>query len=146
MDSEGYPEEEELERIRKWDSQDFPCMLNFVEELHIYKNYIWREVVKDEIHKQPILKWTFCTGGWSGNESLIYAVLDNFVFKCMWYYSWQRGGKYVFMIDPRNAGYQLVSDYCKEHNVCRQYVSKAKDKFLYYKMTPNKVFVKIRIT
>lgn len=143
MDSEGYPDEMELERIEKWDAKDFPELLDFVEDLHIYKDYISREVIKEGYKPyRPLLKWSFSTGGWSGNESLIYALLKNFPFKAMWYHSWRRGGHYVFHIDPQQVGFKLVSDYCKENKVSRQWISKAKDKFEYFRLSKNKVYVR----
>lgn len=140
MDAEGYPEEKELAKIRNWDCTDFPNLLDFVEELHIYKDYIKREIGKD-YHGNPILIWSFSTGGWSGNEDLINALLKNTLFS-MWHYSWRTGGHYVFKINPRLVGFQLVKDYCRENNVSRQWVSKAKDKFQYFKLSPNKIFVR----
>jgi len=145
MDSDGYPDEMELERIEKWDAKDFPALLDFMEDLHIYKDYIKREVIKEDFKpRRPILQWTFSTGGWSGNESLIYALLNNWMFKSMWYYSWRRGGRYVFRIDPTNVGFKLVSDYCKENKVSRQWINKAKklNKFEYFQLTPKKVYIR----
>jgi len=143
MDSEGYPDEFELERIEKWDVNDFPELLNYIEDLHIYKDYIERRIVKEDYKPyRPLLEWHFSTGGWSGNESLIYALLKNWMFKVMWYYSWRTGGHYVFRINPEGVGFKLVSQYCKENNVSRQYVSQAKDKFDYFRLSKNKVFVR----
>ena len=37
MDLEGYPEEHELNAIRKWDVKEFPTLLDFVEERWTFK-------------------------------------------------------------------------------------------------------------
>ena len=145
MDSEGYPEEKELRMIRKWDIKDFPTLLQFVEERWAYPKFYKRNVIKD-ISGEPILEWTLITGGWSGNESLINALLGNMLFEMVWYYEWRRGGKHVFHIDPRNVGFKLVSEYCKENEVSRQWISKAKNRFEYFKLSPNKIFVRPLIT
>jgi len=145
MDSEGYPTEMELNRIENWDIKDFPELLNYIEDLHIYKNYINRKVIKEWYRKNtPILEWTFSTGGWSGNESLMYALLETWMFKSLWYHSWQRGGRYVFHIDPRQVGYKLVKDYCKENDVSRQYVHQSMNKFDRFELTRNKVFIRLK--
>jgi hypothetical protein len=143
MDLEGYPEEHELNAIRKWDVKEFPTLLDFVEERWTYADCIKREVVK-KYGGGPCLQWTLFTRGWSGNESLVNALLGNRLFEMCWYWEWKRGGKHVFMIDPKNVGYFLVKDYCKQNNISRQYISQAKDKFEYFKMSPNKVFVRPR--
>lgn len=141
--NDGYPDLFELERIEKWDVKDFPALLDYIEGLHVYKKYVRREVVIE--FNRPVLEWHYSTGGWSGNESLIYALLNNFLFKSAWYYSWQRGGHYVFRIDPRAVGFKLVSDYCRDNKVSRQWISKAKDKFEYFRLSPNKVFVRKKV-
>lgn len=143
MDKEGYPDEFELERIEKWDVKDFPALLEYIEGLHIYKNYVTRHIIRTAWKPyNHILEWRFSTGGWSGNESLIYALLKNWHFKAMWYYSWRTGGHYVFHIDPRQVGFKLTRDYCNDHNVSRQWISKAKDRFEYFRLSPGKVFVR----
>ncbi len=141
MDAEGYPEEKELRMIRKWDIKDFPSLLQFVEDRWCYENFIRRNVIKDIVGK-PILEWVLITGGWSGNESLVNAILGNQLFEMCFYQSWTRGGKHVFHIDPQIVGFKLISDYCKENKVSKQYVSKAKDKFEYFKLAPNKTFIR----
>lgn len=139
MDLEGYPEEHELNAIRTWDVKDFPSLLEFVEERWSYRT-IKREVIKHG--NSSYLQWTLITCGWSGNESLVNALLGNRMFQMCWYYEWKRGGKHVFRIDPRNVGYFLVSDYCKQKKISRQYISKAKNKFEYFKLSKYKVFVR----
>lgn len=141
MDSEGYPTEEELRAIRKWDIKDFPRLLDFVEERWTYEKCTKRETIKD-VYKRELLEWTLITGGWSGNESLVNALLGNQFFELLWYYQWERGGKHVFRINPEQVGFKLVSDYCKENNISRQYISQAKNKFEYFKLSPNKVFIR----
>ncbi len=140
MDSEGYPDENELKIIREWDVKDFPSLLDFVEGLWTYNDAIKKDVIKH--FDSSYLQWTLYTRGWSGNESLVNALLGNRMFQMCWYYEWKRGGKHVFRIDPRNVGYFLVSDYCKQKKISRQYVSQSKDKFEYFKLSPNKVFVR----
>ena len=140
MDLEGYPDEKELRMIRKWDIKEFPTLLQFVEERWCYNDFHKRELIKER--NNLFLQWTLITGGLSGNESLISALLGNQLFEMCWYYEWTRGGKHVFRIDPRNVGFRLVSDYCKENNVSRQWISKAKNKFEYFKLSPNKIFVR----
>lgn len=144
MDSEGYPEEKELRAIRKWDVKDFPALIDFIEDRWAYPNYIKREVVKER--GNSYLEWTLITCGWSGNESLVNALLGNRLFEMCWYYRWERGGKHVFRIDPRNVGFRLVSEYCKENKVSRQYVSQSKHKFDCFKLSPNKTFIRCRAT
>lgn len=143
MDAEGYPEEKELRMIRKWDVKDFPALLQFIEERWCYNDFIKRNAIKER--NSLYLEWTLITGGWSGNESLVSALLGNRLFEMAWYYEWRRGGKHVFRIDPINVGFRLVSDYCKENNVSRQWISKAKDKFEYFKLSPNKIFVRKQV-
>lgn len=142
MDAEGYPEEHELTKIKEWDYKDFPSLLDFIEVRWAYRWYE-RRVVKD-FNGNPILEWDISTAGWSGNEDIIYALLENKFFKMMWYYSWRTGGHYVFRIDPVSVGFKLIKEYCKENNVSKQWISKAKDKFEYFKLSKNKTFVRIK--
>lgn len=140
MDSEGYPEQKELNKIKKWDNHDFLGLISFIEGRWAY-NCISKEIIKD-FRKSPIIEWRLATAGWSGNESIINALLDNQLFRMMWYYQWTRGGKYIFRIDPTNVGFKLVSQFCKENKVTRQAIHKQKEKFEWISITPYKNFIR----
>ena len=137
--SDGYPDAEELDTISKWPSDDFIGLINFIRDLWTYKNCLKTEWVKDRGWK---LRFELITGGWSGNESIIEAMMLNFVFKHIWYSEWKRGGFHVWLIDPRNCGYRLVSDYCKENNFTRQYINQIQKRFKFVKVSQNIRFIK----
>jgi len=131
MDNEGYPEIEELDLIEKWDYRDFCALVDYIEERWAYaeSGYFSKEWVRDEIFKRYELVVNLSTAGWSGNESIINSLLKNQFFCMIWYYSWRRGGHYVFKINPYNAGYIPVSEMAKKKGISRQAIHKSKDKF-----------------
>ena len=45
----------------------------------------------------------FTTGGWSGCEDFIGAVLGNPILRILFYYQWNRGGRYVFRVPLRET-------------------------------------------
>lgn len=143
MDSEGYPTEDELDQIKNWFAHDFRSLIDFIESRWAYPDYIKREVVKDRFQGH-ILQWTLCTAGWSGNESIINALLQNQLFCMIWYYSWQRGGKYVFKIDPKQVGFKTIQEFCREYPCTRQYIHKTKDKWEFFYLSKNKGFIRVK--
>jgi len=95
MDVDGYPEESELETITKWDPMDFQGLMDYVHDIWWMKYWGWKY---DEVSGM----YRISTGGWSGNESLVYAMQANSVW---WALHWQlskRGGHYEF------KGYQFM--------------------------------------
>jgi len=86
FDRNGYPTEATLRAIKKWPRQDFWGLAQFVCEAWYYPDYIKRKGRKLQL----------CTGGWSGNEDIIRALMKHFIF---WSVCWQkseRGGAYWF--------------------------------------------------
>ena len=86
-DEDGYPTEEALERIRKWPDTDLPGLLDYCRSLWYYPDY-WgpRKDAPDLLD--------ISTGGWSGNESVIEAMMDHWI----WFVAWEssrRGGHYT---------------------------------------------------
>lgn len=98
MDSEGYPTDETLEAIRHWPF------------LHIGKLFdeiarIWHwgyglgtlkeaeRMMLDEGEGVKFLR--LATGGWSGNESIIGAMEDNFFVRVYWRLS-RNGGLHIY--------------------------------------------------
>ena len=90
MDKDGYPEEHELKKIAEWPYTDFAGLMEYVKER-------WR-YADDGYWKQGRLYYSISTGGWSGNESIIGALMNNTMFwLCCWWSS-RRGGHYKFKI------------------------------------------------
>ena len=113
LDDDGYPTEEALEVIRKWDFADetnheIHNLLDFVQRLWSYPDrFCWystaysKEYTKPDMsgkYKVKYRKLYLSTGGWSGNESVIDALQDNFMFWAMCWAKTERGGHYWFEI------------------------------------------------
>ena len=85
----GYPTEEVLNHISQIRSgQNHKEILELVKDLWCYPNYV---TVENDTY-------TFRTGGWSGNESLISAMQQNLLF---WSFCWEmskKGGVHVFKL------------------------------------------------
>ena len=86
FDRDGYPTDRTLKAIEEWDSKKHDSLIEFVNEAWYYPDYITME--GGEIR--------LCTGGWSGNESLIYAMKQNRMFWLLHWYSSTRGGLHIF--------------------------------------------------
>ncbi len=94
MDANDYPEEQELERIRKWDITK--------ESVHKLVEYVierWKWAKNDYARNystQKRIKIKLATGGWSGNEDIISALADNVLFWAIYWQRSERGGHYWF--------------------------------------------------
>lgn len=80
-----YPEETELQKIREWPYQDFDGLMDYISKLWHWPEYIWKEGAE----------WHLSTGGWSGNEEILDAMIDNTVFWALYWQSTRRGGHVV---------------------------------------------------
>ena len=90
VDQDGYPDEASLEAITKFD---------MIEQSAAGK--LWK-LIKENWH-WPDWGWTedsnlthISTGGWSGNESVITAMEQNFLFWSLQFVSRRTGGHYTF--------------------------------------------------
>lgn len=89
MNKDGYPEEYELKKITEWDYKDFEGLMEYVADLWKYPQY-WTNEESGKI--------SISTGGWSGNELIISALMQNRMFwACCWVSS-RRGGHYEFKV------------------------------------------------
>lgn len=91
MDENGYPTEEELERIRTWPWQDFVGLLEFVNA------QCWWPRPDCGFRKFDDL-YELATGGWSGNEEVIDALHHNPMFNALCWQSSHRGGLHVYKL------------------------------------------------
>lgn len=120
MDNEGYPEQSELDAIKNWDIKDAFNLIAYLEEKWCYDTAIRKYWGKDNIHGRPVLFFELHTIGWSGNEDILNALLQNQMFSLMWYVKWERGGHYYFEINPFDIGYKKVCEMSKEKGISRQ--------------------------
>lgn len=98
MDKNGYPEKHELRKIRDWDYKDFAGLIDYIEE---------RWYAGDLGYFRRGRKYIYLsTAGWSGNESIIGALIDNTMFWTVCWVSSKRGGHYKFEIPKALKGEQ----------------------------------------
>ena len=93
-DVRDYPTEKELRAIRNWKGT-MRELWEYVVERWKYPEWGVKVEVGDEVDKLELH-----TGGWSGNESIIFALEHS---KCWFMPSfltrWERGGHFYFEID-----------------------------------------------
>ena len=98
QDNDGYPTEEQLEKLRTWKWKDYTGLMEYVRGIWHWgipdKNI---EHVKDDFDND-VIRYTMATGGWSGNESIIGALSDNFIFWSTCWVQSSRGGGYIFEV------------------------------------------------
>lgn len=91
---EGYPTTACLRKIKKLnrdEAREFVLSLLDTEDLSYAR--IWKEINDDD----EILV-NFATCGWSGNEDIIGAMLENIHIRLFMYYAWKTGGLHTFRI------------------------------------------------
>lgn len=100
LNKDGYPTQEALLEVARFDAvKDVDGYINLIESLWKYPD---RFVLKGN-------KLYMSTGGWSGNESVIEAMRQNFFFFFA-HTQWKRGGHFWFSLkgfktaSPRQKG------------------------------------------
>jgi len=94
----GYPTDQFLEWISNFNSLENDAF----EFLEFIMDKWWAGDMGCKIgrkNKEGQKKVYVSTLGWSGNESMIYALRDNFPFWSVHYFSHQRGGHYTFIFE-----------------------------------------------
>jgi hypothetical protein len=96
LDKDGYPTNEVLEWIKNFDTRILPFE-DFVESLRgVWWMSDWCFIFKRKYNGKRTLE--LHTGGWSGNEEIIYALEENIFFFPMTWKKTYRGGHYYFSI------------------------------------------------
>jgi len=89
----GYPDETILKKIETWDGKDPQEMLEWIDQAwnHDY-GFI------DEKRMKGKTRHTLVTGGWSGNEDVLYSLHVNRLFDALYWQKSERGGKHVYEV------------------------------------------------
>jgi hypothetical protein len=98
LDDDGYPTDDALTIISKWHWDDIKGWFDFIHGLWYLSSWGWREGLKpDDWNKgEEVYTYEISTAGWSGNESLIYAMQENTMLWCITWVQSRRGGHYIF--------------------------------------------------
>ncbi len=97
LDDEGYPTQEWLQFLREYQPSEEIPLNHFVEEMLPYG--WWYHERQMELSKpyRGKRKLILHTGGWSGNEETIGALLSNrYLLILLRYRQWNAGGHYRF--------------------------------------------------
>lgn len=97
---DGYPTDESIERLSKsalgWrEAESF--LLDDLPEIKNGISCMSVDIEDAERHGRPVKRITYVTGGWSGAEELMGAMLDNMTIKLL-QTKWERGGLFEFEI------------------------------------------------
>lgn len=104
LDEDGYPTDAALRLIEIWHFEDQRGWFDFIKSIWHLSSWGWHE--KEETHDfyddQTVIRLYVSTAGWSGNESIIFAMEKNHM---LWHFSWvqsRRGGHYIFEISQED--------------------------------------------
>jgi hypothetical protein len=99
LDLDGYPTEDALDEIKNWHyDKGWNSLMEFVKSIWWAADWGWREEDTKDLYGITTIRYNISTGGWSGNESLIYALEENTVFWMMNWFQSRRGGHYIFKV------------------------------------------------
>jgi hypothetical protein len=101
LDEDGYPTAEALDIVQLWSYNDPTGWFEFIKQLWNMVEWGWEE--NEGIHEfftdKKVYRYYISTGGWSGNEDVIRAMMKNTM---LWSFNWvssRRGGHYVFEVE-----------------------------------------------
>lgn len=102
----SYPSQSDLDRVKKWNEKDggHMALVYFLDEIwnKDYGAVEIRDVALDEHQEGESYKEVrFITGGWSGNEDIISALIGTWFYHVCWESS-HRGGMMIFHV-PRSS-------------------------------------------
>ena len=104
LDADGYPSDEDLKRIAQW-AGDWHALMACCRECWNYADIgFWVEDdTTDDMRGVRAVRYRLATGGWSGNESVIAALRDNYIFTLMHWWGSLRGGLHIYVIPKEEA-------------------------------------------
>lgn len=98
FDADGYPTDATEKTVAAWPFGKFAELMDYVKQAWRYADWGWSEEDAVDDDGAKIRRFHISTAGWSGNEALIGAMRDNFIFWSQCWVQANRGGHYVFEI------------------------------------------------
>jgi len=98
-----YPSDDELEKIKTWPLPDWRGLMQFIRPIWNYSDCgYWVEEGS---------KYSISSGGWSGNEDIIGALQENYIFWVICWFSSQRGGHHVFVLPTVHPKEETITEH-----------------------------------
>ena len=101
IDEDGYPTEETERLVREFEG-DARELLASLREVWMHPTY-WDEEEGVDILDRPVHRYHVSTAGWSGNESLIDALRNHWIFWMRFWVEERVGGHFIFEISEGDA-------------------------------------------
>ncbi len=96
-----YPTDDEVAAVRNWKFDEPGSFVKFLEYVKAIGHYWPMDMFG---WSQEGRTYHISTGGWSGNEEILGAMQDNFIFWSVCWRSSRRGGHFVFEV-PDDSTY-----------------------------------------
>ena len=97
LDEQGYPTEDWLEFLRKWTPETGCAYQHIFDSLLHFGLWMPERCLRVKKPYKGYQKFEIHTGGWSGNEDVVDAILSNFLLRHLFgYYKWEIGGHHYF--------------------------------------------------
>ena len=98
FDANGDPTDHTLQLITDWPYDDLPAMIGFARRCFNdhYGKWEIKRMVDTDIREDIPKALRIVTGGWSTNESVVQAMLQNRIFDALCWVLSARGGLHVF--------------------------------------------------
>lgn len=90
FDEFGYPDDDFLFTIQEWPIQSMDDCRKLLD--YAIQGWRWKDSYTDIDGDRYVLS----TGGWSGNEDIVDALRENWMFWQLCWFSSRRGGRFVF--------------------------------------------------
>ena len=89
---DNYPTDTAIAVILLWPATDYTNLFDFIKSIWWAADWGWHEGLDSDGNNVIQIS----TGGWSGNEDLIRAMMDNHMFWILHWMESRRGGHYKF--------------------------------------------------
>jgi hypothetical protein len=94
IDDDGYPTEEMLDKIEKWE-YNFNELMRFIKP---YWRYSFDGYWSENECEGGKTEYNISTAGWSGSEDIVRAMSNNTIFWSLCWVQSRRGGHYIFEV------------------------------------------------